>query len=51
MKFLKFLLITVIALLVLFIGMVVFSNKIITELTKSKGTYYDLVKNQLELGN
>ena len=44
MKFLKFLLITVIALLVLFIGMVVFSNKIITELTKSKDSEFENLK-------
>mgnify|MGYP001481576767 CR=1 FL=1 len=44
MKFLKFLLITVIALLVLFIGMVVFSNKILTELTKSKDSEFENLK-------
>ena len=44
MKFLNFLLITVIALLVLFIGMVVFSNKIMTELTKSKDSEFENLK-------
>ena len=44
MKFLKFLLITVITLLVVFIGMVVFSNKILTELTKSKDSEFENLK-------
>ena len=46
MKFLKFLLITVITLLVVFIGMVVFSNKILTELTKSKDSEFENLKFQ-----
>ena len=44
MKFLKFLLVTVIILLVIFIGMVVFSNKILTELTKSKDSEFENLK-------
>ena len=44
MKFLKSLLITVITLLVVFIGMVVFSNKILTELTKSKDSEFENLK-------